>query len=749
MNTKTQKHEGNQNRNERKPPASSLKPYFVSSCLRVQLLLILTLTLALFPATLNAQPVPADAPYKNPDLPLETRIDDLVSRMTLAEKLAQLEIESGANERLGFPAMNWWSEGLHGVSRAGKATQFVVAIGLAATFDTELMQRVGSVIGDEARAKHNENPIGRYRGLTYWAPCVNMCRDPRWGRIEEAYGEDPYHTGQMALAYMRGMQGDDPRYLKTATTPKHLFVHSHETERTKSDIKISNRQLFEYYLPAFRDTVVIGKAPSVMTAFSGVNGVPCTAHKWMLTEVLRNQWGFDGAVVTDWGAPFLMVSRHNYVQTREQAVVAALEAGVDVLCEHKGATNELANVAQSGSLKPEVMDAALRRALKVRFRLGMFDPPERVKYTQYPPSMIGAPAHQALALESALKAFVLLKNEPVKGGFRPLLPLEARALNSVAILGPYGEEAQLGAYSGDPANPAVTPLKGIRDHLPPQVAIRFVRWESRRNDVDAAIAAATASDVAIVVLGINNKIEHEGHDRKDIDLPVDQQAFIEKIVAANPNTVVVLEGGSPIAINWIQQNVPAILAVWYPGEQGGNAMAQVLFGQHNPSAKLPLTYYKGVDDLPPIEDYDLTKGRTYQYYTGEVLYPFGHGLSYTSFSYGDLKLASDRIAPDGRVELSFTLTNTGDRAGAEVAQLYVHDQQADVPRPIKQLRGFAKVMLEPGESKVVTMSLPASDLAFWDEASQSMKVEPGEMELQIGASSADIRLRKMITLQPE
>ncbi len=694
----------------------------------------------------HAQAVPTDAPYKNPNLPIDERVSDLMGRMTLEEKLTQLEMESPANERLGFPAMNWWSEGIHGVSRAGKATMFPVAIGLAATFDTALMERVASAIGDEARAKHNENPDGRYRGLTYWAPCVNMCRDPRWGRIEEAYGEDPYHTGQIALAYIRGMHGDDPRYLKTATTPKHLFVHSHETQRFKSDIKISDRQLFEYYLPAFRDTIVIGNAPSVMTAFSGVNGVPCTAHKWMITDILRGQWGFDGAVVTDWGAPLLITEGHAYVETKEQAVVTALEAGVDVLCQPKGLPTILANVAGSGSLKSEVIDTALQRSLKLRFRLGMFDPPELVKYTKYPPSMIGDPKHQALALESALAAFVLLKNDAPAGRVRPMLPLDRLTLDSVAILGPYTEIAQLGAYSGDPANPAVTPLQGLRDHLPPQVIVRHVKWNPKRIDVDGAVAAAAQSDVAIVVLGINNRIEREGHDRKDIDLPADQQAFIEKIVEANPATIVVLEGGSPLAINWIQEHVPAVLAVWYPGEQGGNAIAKVLLGEHNPSGRLPLTYYRGVDDLPPVEDYDLTKGRTYQYYTGEVLYPFGHGLSYTTFEYSDLKLVRDKVAADGRLEVSFTLTNTGRVAGAEVAQLYVRDVEADVPRPLKQLRAFAKMQLDPGQTQRVNFTLPAADLAFWNEDAKAMQVEPGMMEIMVGASSADIRLRDDIEL---
>ena len=459
------------------------------------------------------------AGFRDPDRPLDERVEDLLRQLTLEEKAGQMDEICQPIERLGIPGYSWWSECIHGVGRAGKATVFPVAIGLAATWDTGLVGRVATVISDEARAKHQGSRTERYHGLTYWAPAVDLARDPRWGRIEETFGEDPHLVSQMGLTMVRSLQGDDPRYLKVAATPKHFAVHSQETDRHWKSFDVSERWLHEYYLAPFRTCFVAGNAASVMTAYSGFNGMPCTMHRWLLTELLRGEWKFDGAVVTDWGAPRHLQKSFKMVGTDEDAVAAALRAGVDVLCQHDSCDfpnmyPTILNAVKLGIVKETEIDAAVRRSLRVRFRLGMFDPPERVPYEKLTPDILASPTNAAVALQASREAIVLLKNArvPGRGNPTPILPLDLRHLESIAVLGSHADRVYLGNYSGTPALPAVTTYAGITNRVGNQLIVRTVPWieidrnkkkpetgDEQRRSVAAAVKAARDSDVAVVV----------------------------------------------------------------------------------------------------------------------------------------------------------------------------------------------------------------------------------------------------------
>lgn len=714
----------------------------------------------------SAEQTVRDWPCLDPDLPVEQRVADMLGRMTLEEKAWQLEMDPPAIPRLNIPPnYNWWSEGIHGVGRAGEATVFPAAIAMGATWDPALIERVASAIADEARAKHHHSDGGRYRGLTYWFPTVNLIRDPRWGRIEETYSEDPALTTAMGLAVVRGLQGDDPKYLKIAATPKHFAVHSQETLRFKSIHQVSQRQLREYYLPAFRACFVEGGAVSVMSAFNGVNGRPCTANRWLLTELLREEWGFEGAVVTDWGAPRLLRKGYELVETDAEAAALSLIAGVDVLCEHRPMAEHVLSAIERGLIDEAVVDQAVGRNLAVRMRLGLFDPPRRVPFAQVPAETIGKPEHVELARQLCEQSVVLLKNEPADGvtGDRPLLPLDGRMLSSVAVVGPYAENFLFGAYSGKPANPPIGLVEGLRERLDPRVLLHHVPWhrkargQRKQRIIEDSLEAAFEADVAIVVVGLSRRIEREGSDRQDMGLPRDEQEFVQRVLAANPATVVVLQNGSPVTINWIDEHAPAILEAWYPGEQGGRAIARVLLGDVSPAARLPMTFYDSLDQLPPIDDYDITRGRTYMYLEDQPLYPFGHGLTYTRFDYTSLRitpgqLAINRITPvtgDGKpvVNVSFDLTNAGEHDSDEVAQLYLRDVESSMTQPRKKLVGFQRVHVPAGQTRRVTLPITARDLAYWDESAAGWRIEPGAFELQAGASAADVRLRGELVVE--
>ncbi|GAB4435944.1 MAG: glycoside hydrolase family 3 C-terminal domain-containing protein [Anaerolineae bacterium] len=683
-------------------------------------------------------------PYKDPSLPVETRVADLVARMTLVEKVSQMLHDAPAVERLDIPAYNWWNECLHGVGRAGIATVFPQAIGLAATWHTDLIHRTAVAISDEARAKHHEalrnGNRGQYYGLTFWTPNINIFRDPRWGRGQETYGEDPYLTARMGVAFVKGLQGDDPKYLKLVATPKHYAVHSGpEHARHHFDVDVSERDLRTTYLPAFEATVKEGRAASVMGAYQRFRGAPCCASPLLLQHILRDEWGFDGYVVSDCGAISDIYKHHKVVATAAEAAALAVKAGCELNC---GETYPaLLEAFEKGLIDEATIDQAVRRLFTARFRLGMFDPPEMVPYAQIPYAVNDSAAHKQLALEVARESIVLLKNA---GGFLPL----RKDLKSVAVIGPNAdwEEVLLGNYNGFPSE-AITPLAGIRAALAPGARVMYaegcgVTGQSRAG-FDEAVAIARDAEVAIVVLGLSQAVEgeegqregvEEGQqsqaDRDGLNLPGVQEALLQAVHATGTPVVLVLLNGSAVAINWADEHVPAIVEAWYPGQAGGTALAEVLFGDYNPAGRLPVTFYRSVDDLPPFEDYAMA-GRTYRYFTGAPLYPFGHGLSYTRFAYRDLHITPAAPRAGEPVTVSATVQNARDRAGDEVVQVYLTDEAASVPVPVRQLVGFARVHLAPGAQQTVSFTISARQMAIFDDAERWV-VEPGAFAVAVG-----------------
>jgi beta-glucosidase len=689
-------------------------------------------------------------PYEDPSFPLEKRVDDLVARMTLAEKVSQMMNAAPAIERLDIPEYEWWNEGLHGVARAGYATVFPQAIGLAATWDTNLMAQVADVISTEARAKHNEfvrhNERGRYQGLTFWSPNINIFRDPRWGRGQETYGEDPYLTARLGVEFVKGLQGSDPRYLKVVATPKHYAVHSGpEPERHAFDAKIDERDLRETYLPAFRATVREGKAASVMCAYNRTNGEPCCSNNRLMTDILRKEWGFNGYVVSDCGAITDIWKGHQFTKTEEAASAVAVKAGTDLACGRE--YTALIKAVKDGLITQAEIDVSLERLLTARFRLGMFDPPEMVAYARIPFSENDSAAHRELSRKAAQESIVLLKNET------HTLPLK-KDIKTIAVIGPNADapEVLLGNYSGRPSK-SVTPLAGIRNAVSPNTRVLYALGTSLTGDsavtkqIEEAVTLARQADIAIVVLGLSAALEGEemkvrtegfrGGDRTEIGLPKAQEALLQAVSATGKPVVLVLLNGSALAVNWANQNVPAILDAWYPGEEGGTALADVLFGDYNPAGRLPVTFYKSVDQLPPFTDYNM-RGRTYRYFKGDPLYPFGFGLSYTKFTYDNLKLSAARVRAGDELRISAEVRNVGERAGDEVVQLYLTDVNATVPVPIRSLAGVKRVFLKPGEKQKVSFVLNREQMSIIDDNGKRI-IEPGEFLISIGGKQAGFK----------
>lgn len=820
--------------------------------------------------------------YQDTNLPLEQRVDWLVSQMTPEEKISQMVYTAPAIPRLGIPAYNWWNEALHGVARAGYATVFPQSITIAGSWDKALMHRVANAISDEARAKHHEmvrrGKRGIYQGLTFWSPNINIFRDPRWGRGHETYGEDPYLTGQMGLQFVRGLQGDDPEYLKTVATAKHYAVHSGpEPLRHEFNAKVSNPDLYETYLPAFRTLVVDGKAWSVMCAYNQFRDQPACANPY-LYNILRNEWGFEGYIVSDCWAISDFFKFQGYSKDAAEASALAVKTGTDINCGNS--YPHLGDALKRGIITEGEIDVAVKRLFTARFKLGMFDPEEKVAYARIPFSVNCSEAHSSLAREAALKSIVLLKNE------NNLLPL-SRGIRTIAVVGPNADnaEALLGNYNGVPQNP-VTVLQGIRNRLEPRVKILYtpgchlaegvhnlepipscylltaegkqgvtgeyyanaqlkgkpafvrvddkvdfywesgspapelpdddfsVRWtgylappvtgtyaiggwgmptlevwlEGERilshntehhafhheksinleagkkykfvveyknwyGDGDArllwsvpdtqmkqkAVDLVRQADVAVVVLGLSQRLEGEempirvdgfaGGDRTHLNLPQAQEELLEEVTATGKPVVVVLLNGSALSVNMAAGTAGAILTAGYPGQEGGHAVADVLTGEYNPAGRLPVTYYKSVDQLPPFENYDMA-GRTYRYFTGEPLWPFGFGLSYTTFAYSDLRVA-EKVTTGQPLTVSVKVTNSGERAGEEVVQLYLTDEKASTPRPIRQLEGFERIPLKPGESKVVEFTLEPRQLSMINKKDQRV-VEPGWFTVAVG-----------------
>ena len=825
--------------------------------------------------------------FKNPNLSIEKRVDDLVSRMTVEEKISQLMDSSPAIERLGIPEYNWWNESLHGVARAGFATVFPQSISIASSWDRQLILDVANAISDEARAKHHEylrrGQHGMYQGLTFWSPNVNIFRDPRWGRGHETYGEDPYLTSQLALNYVKGLQGTDPKYFKVIATAKHFAVHSGpEPSRHQFNAETSDIDLYETYLPAFRTLVKEGNVYSVMGAYNRFRGESCSASPFLF-NILRNDWGFKGYIVSDCGAVTDIWKYHKITSDAASASALAVKEGLDLEC---GSSYKSLKEALDRKLLTEAdIDITIKRLFTARFKLGMFDPDEIVPYAQIPYSVNNNSANDWLARIASQKSIVLLKNQ------NNTLPL-SKNIRTIAVIGPNADDIQslCGNYSGTPTNP-ITVLKGIQNKVEPNTKVLYakgtdlakgvpqmsvipsiyfqnengqqglkgeyfdnskcegkplffrnddnvdfhwdintpdprmkignysVKWsgyitppktgvynisewskpfmtieietgktsggknnhhprirpqkialeagkkykievkyqnfygdaiaqllwaEPQENVLENAIEIANQADAIILALGLNERLEgeemkveadgFEGGDRTSLNLPANQEELIKAMIATGKPVVLVLINGSALSINWANDNVPAILTAGYPGQQGGNAIADVLFGDYNPAGRLPVTYYKSADQLPDFEDYAM-KGRTYRYFDKKPLYPFGFGLSYTKFKYANLQ-----IPADGTAEKDFTITaevsNIGDRDGEEVVELYLKDEKASTPRPIVQLEGFERISLKKGETKTVHFTITPRQLSMINNKKQ-LVVEPGKFTVSIGGKQPD------------
>ncbi len=695
-------------------------------------------------------------------LSFEQRARDLVAQMTLAEKVSQMKDVAPAIERLGIPAYNWWNEALHGVARSGLATVFPQAIGLAATWDDSLVLQMATVVSDEARAKYHEyrrqGKHDRYGGLTFWSPNINLFRDPRWGRGQETYGEDPFLAGRLAVQFIHGMQGDDPTYLKTVATVKHFAVHSGpEPERHTFDAVVSDRDLHESYLPQFEAGIRQGGAYSLMCAYNRVDGKPACGSDLLLSDILRGQWGFPGYVVSDCGAINDIYQRHRVVPSGAEAAALAVRTGTDLECG--GVYDNLVAAVGQGLIAEAELDTAVTRLFLARFKLGMFDPPDRVPFARIPYSVLDQPSHRELARRVARESMVLLKNA---SGTLPL----RKDLDRLAVIGPNADQAEvlLGNYNGTPSDP-VTPLRGIREAVSEQTEVLFARGANLAVGVPSpdstsadsllaeALRVSRSADAVVLVLGLTNRLEGEemrvqvagfrGGDRTRIDLPDPQERLLEQVVATGKPVVLVLLNGSALAVNWAQEHVPAIVEAWYPGQAGGNAIADVLFGDYNPAGRLPVTFYRSVADLPAFDDYRMA-GHTYRYFDGPPLYPFGHGLSYTTFAYDSLRVSADSVGAGDTIVVRINLSNIGSRAGDEVVQLYVQHLGAVPDRPRQDLRGYRRVSLQPGETRLIEMSVPVAGVAYWSADAHGWRVEDEQLRLEVGASSADIRLDKVV-----
>jgi beta-glucosidase len=569
---------------------------------------------------------------------------------------------------------------------------------------------------------------------------INISRDPRWGRIDEAFGEDPYLTSRMTVASVRGMQGDDPKYLKLAATLKHFAVNNQENGRRSLSAQVDEQMLHEYFLPHFKAGIVEAKSASIMSTYNALNGVPNAMNKLLVTDILRSAWAFDGFVVPDSGAVRQLMTDHKAVGSIEEAAAKSILAGHDL--DNIDFPGAVPKAVASGLLKEEDVDRSLRRVLKVRFRLGEFDPPSMVPYSGIPPSIIDSAEHRRIALRTARESIVLLTN---KNSF---LPLDRSKVKTVAVIGPHAKDPMMGiGYTGE-ASKFVAPLEGIQKKVGASAEVLYAKGSDilQAPDPDRTFAEATGiakrADVAIVYVGLNGQIEREGLDRTYIGLPPIQEELVRKVYQANPKTVVVLLNGGPVSVPWEKEHLPAVLDMFYAGEEGGTAITEVLFGDYNPGGRLPYTVYESAEQLQPISEYDITKGMTYMYFQGKPAYPFGHGLSYTTFQYSNLNVSPARITGSGKMTVRVDVRNAGTKAGDEVVQLYTHDIEMSVKRPREELRGFERISLKPGEKKTVAFSLPAETLAFYDIKKHAFTTEPGRFEVLVGASSEDIRLKR-------
>lgn len=679
------------------------------------------------------------------------RAADLVAQMTLEEKVEQTLSWAPAIDRLGIKAYNWWNEALHGVARAGIATVFPQSIGLAATFDEDFIEEVADAISTEGRAKYNvqqkADDTDIYKGLTFWSPNVNIFRDPRWGRGHETFGEDPYLTSRLGVRFVEGIQGHDENYLKAAACAKHFAVHSGPEDIRHSFNAVASKQdMAETYLPAFEACVKEAKVETVMGAYNRTNGAPCCGSKELLQDTLRDKWGFKGHVVSDCWAIKDFHEGHHVTDTPVESVSMAMNNGCDLNCGNL--FHYLKQAVEEGMVQESRLDEALVNLFTTRMKLGLFDEKGKSKFDEIPYSVVDSKPMQELNLKAAEKCIVLLKNEA------DMLPLDKSKLKTVGVIGPNANNrrALVGNYEGT-ASRYITILEGIQDYLGEDVRVltsegcHLCRPKSQNlaaedDRISEVKAVCEESDVIIACMGLDSGLEGEegdegnefaSGDKPNLNLPGLQQHVLETICESGKPVVLVLLSGSALAVTWAQENIPAIIQGWYPGAQGGKAMAEILFGEKCPEGKLPVTFYYSTEDLPEFTDYSM-KGRTYRYMKGDALYPFGYGLSYTSFEYSDVKVNTNQLTEEG-ITVTATVKNTGKMAGAETVQTYVKVCAEDTPNA--QLKGIKKVYLEPGESKVVEIVLPKKAFGVFDTEGELSF--PGNAKLYVGGQAPDKR----------
>lgn len=688
-------------------------------------------------------------PFQDPDLSVEARVNDLVSRLTLEEKVYQMLNSAPEIPRLNIPAYNWWNECLHGVARTPfKVTVYPQAIAMAATFDANSLHQMADYTAEEGRAINNESirtgKMGIYLGLTYWTPNINIFRDPRWGRGQETYGEDPYLTGTLGKAFVSGLQGNDPKYLKAAACAKHYAIHSGpEPSRHEFNVNISDYDLWDTYLPAFRELVVNAKVAGVMCAYNAFKGQPCCGNDLLMNNILRNEWNFKGYVTSDCGAIDDFYRHHKTSADAESAAADAVLHGTDVECGNI-TYQSLIKAVQDGKLTGQQLDVSVKRLFTIRFRLGMLDPKENVKFAQIPLSVLESPAHQEHALKMAQQSIVLLKNE------QQTLPL-SKKLKKIAVLGPNADNpvTVLGNYNGQPSK-ITTPLQAIKEKLGDQTevyydkAIDFTSTSTEKPDFKTLTDKVKDADAIVFVGGISPVLEGEemkvnqpgfnGGDRTSIALPEVQTELLKALKATGKPVVFVMMTGSALAMPWEAENIPAIVNAWYGGQAAGTALADVLFGDYNPAGRLPVTFYKSDQDLPAFQDYSMNN-RTYRYFKGQPLYAFGYGLSYTNFKYAQLQVPY-QIPVGKNTIISASVTNTGKIDGEEVVQLYLSHTKSQVNAPIRALKGFKRIFLKAGESKNVSFTLTTKDLSLVDEQG-ILKQQPGSILISVGGSQSD------------
>ena len=691
----------------------------------------------------------SEPPFLDPSLPAERRIDDLIRRLTLEEKVDQMLHENKAIERLGVQAYNWWNEACHGIARNGRATVFPQVIGLGATWNRSLVQRVAGVISDEARAKHHAalaaGRRGQYQGLTFWTPNINIFRDPRWGRGQETFGEDPYLTGELGLAMVRGLQGDDPHYMKAAACAKHFAVHSGpESERHGFDARPSRKDLFETYLPAF-EKLVRGGVEAVMGAYNRTLGEPCCGSQFLLADILRGRWGFKGHVVSDCGALDDIHTFHKSTGNAEESAALAVRNTCDLNCG--GTYNHLLAAVGQGLISEADIDASVRRLLATKFKLGLLDPQERVPWSKTADSIIDCEAHRALSREAAVESIVLLKNNgilPLRRDHESILVTGPTAANTCALLGDYfGISSRL-----------ITLLEGITESVSEGCRIVYRTGcpllSAPAPGVNYTYPTAAENEITIAVLGLDPSLEGEegdavasptDGDRDAIELPQVQRGFLLELRKHARKLIVVLTGGSAIAVPEAQEIADAVLQVWYPGCEGGRALADVLFGNASPSGRLPVTVPVRTADLPAFSDYGM-RGRTYRFAETEPLYPFGFGLGYGKPEYGALKLDAKTLAPGQELTARTTLRNSGPRAIIEAVQCYVQPPRGWPDAPLATLVDFQKVAVAPGATAEVEFRIPAGAFAQFDAAGRKVHF-PGRYGVVVGSASPGPRAQAL------